>query len=545
MKKFLTSLLLFCLLLSPINYAQAHNPADPEPNSGVNIITASALKDYLYFIASDEMEGRDTPSRGLDMTAKFIAMNLSRWGLKPGGDSGSFFQKMSITLSKTDVSNTSIEIGGETYKPGTDFLAFPNAADITASLVFASHGWVIKSKNINPYQNIDIKDKIVIISGEFPKGATPNKDLTGKSGEDWDDPYSYVDKHGGKGIIVVPDFMALADWERNIARYEEKGVLVFDKLNKRNISIPTVTLSPKLLGRLFSREGQYAGDIFNDSAQEIVPFALKETKKITLKITVKKETLSTQNVIGVLEGSDPILKDEYVAIGAHYDHVGVGSTPINGDKIFNGADDDGSGTVAVLQLAEAFSHAPRPKRSIMFVWHCGEEKGLLGSRYLMKFPTIPVDKIITQLNIDMIGRSKKADNNNSANNELSGPDEIYVIGSKLMSSELGQVSESVNNSSNLNLKFNYKYDDPNDSNRFFFRSDHFNYAQKGIPIIFYFNGVHEDYHRPSDSVEKIDYQKMEKVTRTIYLTAVELGNRAARPKVDSPLPQVYTQNDED
>ncbi|KAF0190531.1 MAG: metallopeptidase [bacterium] len=495
MKKFLTSLLLFCLLLSPINYAQAHNPADPEPNSGVNIITASALKDYLYFIASDEMEGRDTPSRGLDMTAKFIAMNLSRWGLKPGGDSGSFFQKMSITLSKTDVSNTSIEIGGETYKPGTDFLAFPNAADITASLVFASHGWVIKSKNINPYQNIDIKDKIVIISGEFPKGATPNKDLTGKSGEDWDDPYSYVDKHGGKGIIVVPDFMALADWERNIARYEEKGVLVFDKLNKRNISIPTVTLSPKLLGRLFSREGQYAGDIFNDS-------------------------LSTQNVIGVLEGSDPILKDEYVAIGAHYDHVGVGSTPINGDKIFNGADDDGSGTVAVLQLAEAFSHAPRPKRSIMFVWHCGEEKGLLGSRYLMKFPTIPVDKIITQLNIDMIGRSKKADNNNSANNELSGPDEIYVIGSKLMSSELGQVSESVNNSSNLNLKFNYKYDDPNDSNRFFFRSDHFNYAQKGIPIIFYFNGVHEDYHRPSDSVEKIDYQKMEKVTRTIYLTAV-------------------------
>lgn len=541
MKKFLINLLLFCLLLSPLNYVQAHNPAKPDPNAGVNIISASALKDYLYFIASDEMEGRDTPSKGLDMTAKFLAMNMSRWGLKPGGDNGSYFQKMQISRSRTDAANTSIEIGGQSYKTGADFIAFPNAVDITAPVVFVGHGWVNKAKNINPYQNIDIKDKIVIITNSWPKGSS-FMELYGENRKDWINPYKYIESNGGKAIISLTDFNDLVSWERILTRYQERGESTFDKLQKSS-SMPFIILSPKLLDKLFAKESKHASDLFYDSNQEVTPFALTETNKITLKVAVKKDTESTQNVIAILEGSDPVLKDEYVAIGAHYDHVGVNNS-ITGDKIYNGADDDGSGTVAVLQLAEAFANAPRPKRSIMFVWHCGEEKGLLGSRYLTKFPTIPLDKIITQLNIDMIGRSKKAGDNNPANNELSSSDEIYVIGSKLMSTELGQVSESVNNS-NLNLKFNYKYDDPNDPNRFFFRSDHFNYAQKGIPIIFYFDGVHEDYHKPTDSPDKIDYQKMEKVTRTIYLTAVELGNRATRPKVDNPLPEVYTRDDDD
>jgi hypothetical protein len=542
MKKFLTNLLLFSILLSPLNYVAAHNPEKAEPLNGANVISASALKDYLNFIASDEMEGRDTPSRGLDMTAKFLATNLSRWGLKPGGDNGSFFQKISITRTKTDFSNSSIELGGQVYKSQTDFIAYPSPADLTASVVFASHGWVIKSKNINPYENIDIKDKIVVLTEGFPKNAT-FADLTGKRGEDWIEPFDYIEKNGGKAIISVPKFDQLVSWERTNDSYQQKGRIIFDKLTRKPTTLPYIVLSPKALSRLFNKELQSARNIFEDQNQTVPPFSLKEANKITLKIAVKKEVESTQNVIAILEGSDPVLKDEYVAVGAHYDHVGIGEA-INGDKIYNGADDDGSGTVAVLQLAEAFSNAPRPKRSILFVWHCGEEKGLLGSRYLMKYPTIPLDKIVTQLNIDMIGRSKKAEDNNPSNRELSGSDEIYVIGSRLMSSELGQISDSVN-SSNLNLKFNFKYDDPNDPNRFFFRSDHFNYAQKGIPIIFYFNGVHEDYHRPSDSIDKIDYQKMEKVTRTVYLTALEIANRTSRPKVDNPLPSVYTRDDDD
>jgi Zn-dependent M28 family amino/carboxypeptidase len=179
----------------------------------------------------------------------------------------------------------------------------------------------------------------------------------------------------------------------------------------------------------------------------------------------------------------------------------------------------------------------------LFVWHCGEEKGLWGSRYFTDYPTIPLDKIVTQLNIDMIGRSKQDGDTNPRNQTLSGPNTVYVIGSKMMSTELGDLSESVNKSF-LNLQFDYKYDDPSDPNRFFFRSDHYNYARRGIPIIFYFDGVHEDYHRPGDEPQKIDYEKMQKVTRTVYMTLWAVGNLAARPKVDKQLPTQLNQRTE-
>jgi Zn-dependent M28 family amino/carboxypeptidase len=182
----------------------------------------------------------------------------------------------------------------------------------------------------------------------------------------------------------------------------------------------------------------------------------------------------------------------------------------------------------------------KTKRSVLFVWHAGEERGLLGSRYFAEFPTVPLDRIVTQLNIDMIGRSRAAGDTSGANASLTGPNEVYVIGSKMMSTELGELSERVNKAY-LDVTFNYKYDDPNDPNRFFFRSDHYNYAKKGIPIIFYFSGVHEDYHRVSDEVSKIDFAKMEKVTRTVYATLLALTDAPTRPKVDKSLPAQLTE----
>jgi Zn-dependent M28 family amino/carboxypeptidase len=271
-----------------------------------------------------------------------------------------------------------------------------------------------------------------------------------------------------------------------------------------------------------------------------LPFELNASKSVTFTIAAKNEKPMTQNVVAVWEGADPVLKNEYVAVGAHYDHIGI-CEPGTADPICNGADDDGSGTTALLGMAEAISHAKqRPKRSILFVWHCGEEKGLWGSRYFTDYPTIPLAQIVTQLNIDMIGRSKKDGDTNPRNATLSGPNQIYVIGSTMMSTDLGKLSETVNKSY-LNLQYDLRYDDPNDTNRFFFRSDHYNYARKGIPIIFFFDGVHEDYHRPGDEAQKIDYEKMEKVARTIYMTLWEVANLPVRPKVDKPLPAQLTQ----
>ena len=514
----------------------------PAARRAAEKITAAQLKDYLYYVASDEMEGRDTPSPGLDATAKFISTKLAGWGVKPGGDNGTYFQNITLRRDKVDSAQTHAEIGGRTFNYGNDFLVSPRAGTASGPLVYVGHGWVIKAKNINPYEGVDVRDKILIISGGLPKGITPG-DLSGKKGVDWEEPAGYAQAHGAKGIVVIPRARDFDRWQarRNILERGSLQVEKFQQQQGEEAQVPAISPSAAMIGVLFEGE-QHSGQEMLKRANDGEPgeaFALSPNKQISFTVNVTSEKANTQNVIGILEGKDSALKKEYVAIGAHYDHVGKG-LPVNGDAIYNGADDDGSGTVAVLAIAEALARGSRPKRSVLFIWHCAEEKGLWGSRYFTEYPTVPLNQIITQLNIDMIGRSKQAGDTKPANRELSGPNEIYVIGSKMMSTELGELSERTNKAY-LNLDFNYRYDDPSDPNRFFFRSDHFNYAQKGIPIIFYFDGVHEDYHKPSDTPDKIDYAKMEKVTRTIFMTTWELANLASRPRVDKQLPSELTE----
>jgi hypothetical protein len=527
---------------------------------GVDTITAAQFKNYLSFIASDEMEGRDTPSRGLDTTAKFIALNLERWGLKPAGDDGSFFQKIVLRRDQLDGPHSSAEINGQKFNFGDDFLPNPIGNTLTGPLVYVGHGWVVKSKNIDAYQGIDVKDKIVVIFGEsMPQGVT-RADLTGKMGEDWSSPALYAQQHGAKGVIALPEYGMLLRWEQT--RQRLGGPMprpqVEKFMNPNGAPLPVIWLSPKMASALFQGEKYSAAALMaygsavapmsvsppnGPPVTVTLPFELNASKNVTFTIAAKTEKPMTQNVVAVWEGSDPVLKSEYVALGAHYDHIGI-CAPGRPDPICNGADDDGSGTTALLGMAEAISHAKlRPRRSVLFVWHCGEEKGLWGSRYFTEYPTIPLDRIVTQLNIDMIGRSKKEGDTNPLNANLSGPNQIYVIGSTMMSTELGKLSETVNKSY-LNLQYDLRYDDPADPNHFFSRSDHYNYARKGIPIIFFFDGVHEDYHRPGDEAQKIDYEKMERVARTIYMTLWEVANLPVRPRVDKPLPAQLTQRGE-
>ena len=545
----LTSLLVFnsssALAQRKTNRNQRAAPASVAKQRGADHITAAQIRDYLSFIASDVLEGRDTPSRGLDTAAQFLAMNMSRWGLKPAGDDGTFFQKIALSRTAVDKTETRAQMNNQTLALGDDYIPLARTADVPASqLVFAGTGWFIKSKNIDAYKGIDAKGKIAIVFSPpdgLPRGVT-RSDISGRRGEDWMNPAEYAMKQGAVGIVFVPDFQYLANWERNLTRITERGTTVVEKFQAASSpQSPGIVAGPRLATLLFQGEKQNATSIFEAAygGQPLEPFVLSAQKTISITVRVKSDAAATQNVVGVFEGSDPVLKNEYVALGAHYDHVGVG-IPVNGDAIYNGADDDGSGTTALLAMAEALAKtSTRPKRSVLFVWHAGEEKGLWGSRYFTDFPTIPLDKIVAQINIDMIGRSKKEGDTNPRNSGLSGPNEIYVIGSKMMSTELGEITDSVNKQY-LNLTYDFRYDDPTDPNRFFFRSDHYNYARKGIPIVFFFAGVHEDYHRPGDSADKIDYQKMENVSRTIYMTLWEIANRATRPKLDKPLPPQLT-----
>ncbi len=540
-RHFLASIFTLALLLPTLAFGQQAVRITPAERKMAEAITASQISSYLHFVASDAMGGRDTPSQGLDITAEFIRMNLEKWGFKPAGDNGTFFQKIALARESIDPDKTKLEIAGKNYVMSDDFFRTSGSGTASGPLVFGSNGWMVKAKGVDSFKGVDVKGKIVVIAGNgfsmrsitpMPAGVTED-DLKGEKGVDWADPMTHAQNAGAAGVIVIAPQQLQTNWAQ-LRNFLGRGSTYPEKLREGGTAGPTI---PVMLVSQPVGDSIFAGESGNKDSG--AAFAINKTA--SLSAASKKETLWTQNVVALWEGGDPTLKSEMVAIGAHYDHVGTNPNARGDDKIWNGADDDGSGTVAVLSIAEALAKAKtRPKRSVLFVWHCGEEKGLWGSEYFNKFPTVDIKKVIAQLNIDMIGRSKKPGDTNPKNKELSGENEIYVIGKDMMSSAFGAVVDAAN-SGYIKLTYDTRYDDPKDPNRFFFRSDHFNYAQNGIPVAFWFDGVHEDYHQPGDTADKIDYQKMEKVTRTIFLTLLELTELKARPVVDKKLPPELTQ----
>lgn len=538
MKRNLLSIALLTALLIPtISLAQVKVVITPQERKMAEAITAEQLKDYLYFLAADEMEGRDAPSKGLDITANFLAMMASRLGLKPAGENGTFFQTINVRIDSADGEKTRLALKEKQFRYGDDFLRVTGTGDVAdAPLVYGGAGWYVKSKGIDDLKDIDVKGKIVVLSArgmpnannltQRPAGVTP-ADLQGERGVEWADPLTNLTRRGAAGVIVVATDQMMGSWSQ-IRNAFSRNSLYWEKLrpDTGRTALPVIFASTSV-----------GKEIMNGVA---ATEARELNRNISMSVAIKSESKTTRNVIALWEGRDPVLKKEMISIGAHYDHVGVNPNAPGDDKIWNGADDDGSGTVGVLSIAEALSKAPvRPKRSILFVWHTAEEKGLIGSEYFNKFPTVDIKNVVANINIDMIGRSKREGDVDPRNKDLTGPNATYLIGAELMSSTLGAVTLGTNDAY-LKLNYDRRYDDPADTNRFFFRSDHFHYAVNGIPAVFWFTGVHEDYHQPGDHPDKIDYQKMEKIVRTIFLTLWELTDLKERPKVDKQLPPELT-----
>lgn len=259
-------------------------------------------------------------------------------------------------------------------------------------------------------------------------------------------------------------------------------------------------------------------------AQSATPVSSSLAGSVTVKADRVEEKAQSSNVLGFIEGTDK--KEEVLIVSAHYDHIGISAD----GQVNNGANDDGSGTVSVIEIAQAFAKAKAegkgPRRSILFLTVSGEEKGLLGSQYYADMsPVIPLDKTVADLNIDMVGRVDDLHKGKSENY-------IYVIGSDKLSSDLHKISEAANEK-NVKMELDYKYNDPKDPERIYYRSDHYNFAKHQIPIIFYFNGLHGDYHKPTDDVEKIDFNLAERSARLVFYTAWEIANRDERLVVDS------------
>ncbi|MCS7209960.1 MAG: M28 family peptidase [Fimbriimonadales bacterium] len=493
--------------------------------SRAETITPSDLQAHLEFIASDELEGRDTPSRGLDIAGLYIVSHLRRWGIKPAGENGTYYQTLRFRYDTVNTAETRIQVGERTFEYGVGFVARPVALNVTASLVYVGHGWSNPQQGVDPYAGYEVRGKVLVVQAGYPKEVV-QLGLDKAEAAGWRSPEQNAQQRGALAILRIDP----SDMDRleRIARAWSQRRSV-EGLREAS-AVPLIVASQALLEAIFTGEAVSAAELIRraNEGEPAPTFALSPDKQIRINLSVRTQQEVARSVIGVIEGADPALKHEYVSIGAHLDHVGVARSGEGSMRIYNGADDNGSGCVALMEIAEAFATGPRPKRSILLLWYAGEEKGLLGSRLFVEQPTVPLQNIIVNINLDMVGRSKQPNDTDPRNRYLSGPNEVYVIGPNVASPDLGRWLNTVNDQY-LKMTLNPMYDSLNHPEQLYFRSDHYSFVSKGIPAVFFFTGLHADYHQVTDTVEKIDFEKMARVARTVFGLAWELADAPERP----------------
>ena len=445
-------------------------------------IDKAEMKSFLSRLASDEFEGRETGRKGQVQAASFIAARWKSDGIKPGFE-GSYFQPYAIYENLLDQPTLSFD--GTQLSFLKDFIVFPTSGEGETS-----------TDSVSIFSIKDLDNEIRDLSQQIAVLHLPDTGIT--------------------NII-------LSKWIRKLAEAKPKAIICStDSLQKmigmysHYLDRGRMSLNPPSTGKAAFKLPM----VVLTSNKFLPPNNKTYYWPTQLQIKKKWNPISASNVVGIIEGSD--LKDEFVVLSAHYDHLGVSD-----GKVYYGADDDGSGTTAITEIAQAFAKAKKeghgPRRSIIVLGFSGEEKGLLGSSYYSEHPVKELAKTVVDLNIDMIGRVDKDHENDKPY--------VYIIGSDKLSSGLHEINEN-SNKSYSHIELDYTYNKPEDPNRFYYRSDHYNFAKNKVPVIFYFTGVHADYHKPSDTVDKILFDRMEVITRQVFYTAWELANRSDRIKVD-------------
>jgi Peptidase family M28/PA domain len=496
-----------------------------------NLITSAELKKHLTIIASDEFEGRETGTEGQRKAAAYIEKQFKEMGLnKP--NALKTYQQM-YPLFQDSLLATSLMITGKAIEHGVDYLV-PMVDNNTAtfsskSIVFAGYG--IDDTNYSDYKNINVKGKVVLIFLGEPKKE--GKYFIAENGKQSKWTYPGVENKiktakakGAVGVFII---------NPNVATFTKRSLTSNTSSSVNFESLPksvkeSKTINYALLSHAYAKTlfpSNFDSALSNAKAKKTFENNGTEIKG-TVKFTYNKNRIITyaSNVLGVIEGTDK--KDEYVFLTGHYDHLGK-----HDGKIYYGADDDGSGTVGVIQMAAAFAKAAaegqRPRRTMVFMTVSGEEKGLWGSEYYSDHPLYPLEKTSVDLNTDMVGRT---DTERKTGDTLNY---VYVVGHDKISSEMPIINEAAN-AKYTNLVLDYKFDDPNDQERIYYRSDHYNFARKGVPVLFFYDGMLKaDYHKPTDTVDKINFELYEKRVRMIFYTAWEIANRDKMLNRDKPL----------
>lgn len=563
----------------PATTTGAKMPLTYHGGATVAAITPCDLMTRLYIYAADSMRGREAGTADALRATAYIEREVRRLGLKPAGDHGTYFQYLPVT-TRSVLKTSSIAVGGKTFHSGTDFTAPAAAADrsVSGDAIFGG----TLGDTTNALSAADVQGKIVIMLAP----ANGGRGFGGGRGRGGNNPLA-----GAAAIVTVSPALQppRAQYTLNDT-VQNSGREAYAAANPQQAGAPggrggrggagaanalNVTVTPRVATAMLGKpvDGAARGD---------------KGGAVTIDLKVQTIAAPTRNVVAILPGTDPVLKNEYIVIGAHSDHVGLSSvrpivehdslkaynivarvegadsrgaqpptaeqwTRINAlkdslrkvyppklDSISNGADDDGSGSVSVLEIAEAFAKGSvKPKRSLIFIWQIGEEKGLWGSQWFTNHPTVPRDSIIADLNLDMVGRGAPTDvtGRDKENAELMGAENyLQLVGSRRLSTEYGDIAEQVNSTEPVPFKFDYSMDANGHPQNIYCRSDHANYARYGIPVIFFTTGGHADYHQVTDEPEYIQYQHMARVDQLVFDIAVKVGNLDHRVVVDKGKP---------
>ena len=535
MKSFLFSCALLALLL-PVS-----SSAGPDDVSAA-IIRQGDLRADLTFLASDELEGRMSLERGSDVAIQFIVAEFAKAGLKPAAGE-SFIQPVPLVKYLPDAKGTTLSLrhGSEhhRYEFFKDFLGFfPNDIYVRAPVLFAGYGITAPEFNYDDYAGVDAKEKVVLIFDHEPQETDPNSIFNGRGNTRYANIRLKIlnaQKHGAVGVLVAsePNRKHPSNLERlsRIPGIVDRMTHVPSQaLTETEVRIPSFTISDAVVESLFAAAGKKGSEVQAKIDTSLKPASMPVPDQVEMRVVnAERKTGTSANVVGLLEGSDPTLKNETIVFSAHYDHDGM-----RNGQIFHGADDNGSGSVGIMELARAFSRSGQsPKRSVLFAVFAAEERGLLGSYYYADHPLRPLETTRAVINFDMIGRNETRSAQTEGLVEIAGDtgNELNLIGT-INSPQYRSMVEQQNQQVGLNL--NYKWDDDAALN-IFQRSDQFPFALHNIPAVWWFTGFHPDYHQPSDTVEKINFAKMEKIVRLAYLSGRAMADSSEPPRfVASP-----------
>jgi len=533
----------------------ARLPLKHTPTPTTAAITAADLMTRLYIFSDDSMQGREAGTIGNFKGTTYIANELKKIGLVPAGDDGTYFQTIPLK-SRTTEPASSLTVNGVPLAFGSEWSAMAAASVAKPDLAVAFGGTFGDSTaTISP---ADAAGKLVV----YKLPPNPMALRAARGGV-----------NGPAVVVVIAPAMYLQYFSR-------PAQFVDDPSAAAPASSATVVFVT----------AEAAAKFFDTPLDQLAPGAAGKTASLDLRISTEPVPYPARNVVGILPGSDPKLKNEYVAVGAHNDHIGFTHDPVDHDSlrffnhivrplgadsrggratpaqqaevdhelaawrkahpgtarldsIDNGADDDGSGTVTALEIAQKMASLhPRPKRSMLFVWHEGEEKGLLGSAYFTDHPTVPRDSIVAQLNMDMVGRGDAWDVTGTTKDGKflhGGAHYLMLVGSRRLSTELGNLVEQVNTTDHHGFVFDYSMDADGHPENVYCRSDHYEYARYGIPITFFTTGLHSDYHQVTDEPEYIDYQHMARVGNLVEDVALHVANLGHRIVVDHPKPDPH------